>query len=136
MISCFYIRTLTIVSILFLNICCGSNQESNKKIIPVHDPIIKDSSLYDDVRLKELKDTTIPKKINIDLKKAKNIEILSINKEMGKDSTDGEYYEKCKSWSLTIGQLKTVIREFKSMSSVAQDLSYSYMHLPNYRCLY
>ena len=46
---------------------------------------------------------------------------------MLKGDTTDEYYTKCKSWSLTIGQLKNIIQEFEPVSSEAQHLSYSYM---------
>lgn len=125
MISCFYIRTLTIVGILFLNICCDSTAKPNKKIIDTHDPKINNDSILADTILTEVMDTTAP--IPIDLKKAKNIEILSISSEIFKGETTDEYYEKCKSWSLTSDQLKNVIRFFRPISSELQNLSYSYM---------
>jgi hypothetical protein len=120
MFSSFYIKTFVLVSLLFLNICCG-NRESNKKIIAVHE--MKDSIQADSI-LEEI-DTTSPGAIN--LATAKNIEILSINKELDKNSNDEVDYSKCKSWSLTIDQLKKIIRNFKSIASEDQNYSYSYM---------
>ena len=125
MISSFYIKNVSIVSIFFLNISCGSNEELNKKIVTTQDTTISKDSIVSHHILTEVKDTTSPKAVNLET--AKNIEILSINKEMGKDSADAGFYEKCKSWSLTIIQLKKIIRKFKSISSEAQNLSYSYM---------
>lgn len=122
-----FLSILTLTSIFFLNIFFKSQINPDKKENTVLIPTVNNLILNDDAILKKLIDTTIPKIISIDLKKVKKIEVLSINKEIGKDSTNVEDYEKCKSWSLTIDQLKFVIRKFVQMSSESRYLTYLYM---------
>lgn len=68
-----FFSILILTSIFLLNISCKSQINPDKKGNTIHTPTTNDSILNDDAILKELIDTTIPKTINIDLKKQKEL---------------------------------------------------------------
>lgn len=119
-------KSITFIAIINISFFCPIsrnqiNSEKKENIIPITTKNNESSINTSPYNIRR-KDSLI-----IDLKKAKKIEIISLNKRMLKGDTTEDDYQKCKTWSLTINEFKKVIREFKSMSSELQYLSYSYM---------
>src|SRR5687768_3113478 len=64
--------------------------------------------------------------VEIDLKNAVNIDVLSMRKDINENIDDADF-QGCSSWSLTADEIKTIIRNFESMSSEVQHYAYSYL---------
>lgn len=103
-----------------VNVSCQSKSNKNNPTQTTNDSIA--SIITSD---KHINDTLPPKAKEISLETARNIEVLSIDKEIKKDSS-AENYNKCKAWSLTAKQIEFIIKKFESMTSEEQYLSYSF----------
>ena len=117
MLNSFSITIVTIATIL--NVSCQS--KSNKNIIS-HPA--KDSNVTITKTKPQVNDSGLSSTKGISLKASRTIEVLSINKEINDITADD--YSKCRSWSLTGKQIKSILRKFEPMSSEEQYLSYSF----------
>jgi hypothetical protein len=104
----------------FLNVSCGSN--NNKANIA---QAAIDSTITVSKNDKQITDTLPVVKKAINLATVRDIEVMTVEKEIENDNTS-EDNGKCKTWSLTAKQIESIIRKFKSMSSEEQYLAYSF----------
>src|SRR4030095_501501 len=120
MFNFFSITNFLTAGIVLFNISCKSNSNKNYSTHTTNDSNV--SIVISD---KQINDTVPSKMKEISLKMVRNIEVLSINKEIKGDSVE-EDYSKCKSWSLTAKQIEIIIKKCESMTSEKQYLSYSF----------
>jgi hypothetical protein len=126
-------RLIIFVGLLVTITNCGNNLKPDDKDPVAAEQIKKDSISFDSSRKiitdspsidssKKMKTDTVAS-LKIDLRTAKKIEILSIEKEINNNMDQDSA---CQGWSLTREQITIVIRKFKKMSSELQYLSYSF----------
>ena len=112
--------TSILLVVIASSISCQSKRNESK-----NGKTKNDSTVSISVSEKLINNTLPLNKKKINLRTAKNIQVLSINKIINNDTTYKSLQD-CKSWSLTAKQIISAIKHFTQMSSEERFLSYSY----------
>ena len=122
------IKVILYFGFVFLTLNCREKPKTSVQKITGDQEVDSISGVIKDNMINKFqKDTSIPYK-PIDLKAAKNINVLSADKKTSKDSIDNEYFKKCKTWTLSKNDIKTIIRFLKPIDK--HEFSYVYYVLP------
>jgi hypothetical protein len=122
------IKTILYLGSIFLTLNCREKPKTSVQKITGDQEVDSMSAVIKDNMInKPQKDTSVPYK-PIDLKAAKNINVLFADKKMGKDSIANEYFKSCKTWTLSKSDIKNMIRFLKPIDR--HEFSYVYYVLP------
>jgi hypothetical protein len=122
------IKAILYLGVVFLTFNCRENPKTSVQKITDGQEVDSTPVGIKDNKINKLQEDTSIQQKPIDLKAAKNINVLSADKRTGNDSVDIEYFKKCSMWTLSKNDIKTIMRFLKPIDN--HEFHYVYYVLP------